>query len=538
MATDQDFYQASLLGEAMEEEAEWINSQAPPSKSPKTKKSKPPVEYWMPKMGPVGLEFMWDKTENILLHGPKGTCKSTIAVHKEVKEMHENFNNLGLMISMFHSSSTEGGVWEKLVTYVLPEWYDGIGLDFSEPKMDPKTKAMLIFVGNKFGGWSRIVLKSLPPGSTSATLTSKAYGTEPGFVLFDEIGLADDPAYFTKIAQQMRRPGIANPQFVGTCNPPELGEEHWLHDLFFKQPLEDEESAKNYKAIAVPMSENVFWTPEQIEKNKRRVMAECRFDPSAFERLIAGEWVARPVGNALFSDIFFFNKHVVGDAKNGIGLLPEKGFPLIISYDPGNVNSSISIQQLVVYKDGKMRWLWLDDIDYLGEKVMFRKLAWRVIERMKFWRETVKHPFKFVHVGDEAAINQYRASSGSYDMKEFEDVYNEVAKENGFKPDEGHDKIKIIGCPHGPGSVEARVHMTRSELADSTLLVSATARTSVSMFMHLPESAKDPGMPLKTSKWRHKFDSGTYGRFYIKTRGRSFFSYGQTSPSVIRCGGS
>lgn len=537
MPSEQELNQASLLSEAMEEEAEWVNSQEPPTISPREKKSKPKVEYWRPKLGPTGLEFLQDHTENILLHGPKGTMKSSIATNKIVLAMHENMNNLGLMISMFHSSSTEGGVWEKLVNYVLPEWFDGIGLDFTEPKMDPKTKAMLIFIGNKFGGWSRIILKSLPPGSTAATLTSKAYGTEPGFVLFDELGLAEDPAYFTKISQQLRRPNIPYPQFVGTCNPPELGEEHWLYDLFFTNPLEDPEAAKNYKAIKIPMSENVWWTPEQIEKNKRRVMAECRFDPSAFERLIAGDWVARPIGNALFADIFYFNKHVVGDAKTGIGLLPVPGYPILISYDPGNVNSSITFQQVVV-KGGKLYWLWLDDIDYLGEKVLFRKIAWRVIERMKFWRETMKFPFQYLHIGDEAAINQYRASSGTYDMKEFEDAYNAVAKENNFQPEPGHDKIKVIGCPHGPGSVEARVHMTRSELADSTLLVSATARSSVSMFMHLPESPKEPGKPHKTSKWRHKFDSGTYGRFYVKNRGKNFFSYGQTAPSVIRCGGS
>jgi hypothetical protein len=480
---------------------------------------------------------MQDNTENVLLHGPKGTCKSTIAVHKAVLAMHENANNLGLMISMFHSSSVEGGVWEKLVNYILPEWFDGIGLDHTDPRMDPKTKAMLIFIGNKFGGWSRIILKSLPPGSTAATLTSKAYGTEPGFVLFDEIGLADDPAYFTKISQQMRRPGIPYPQFVGTCNPPEQGEEHWLYDLFFRQPLEDKLSEKDYKAIAVPMSENVFWDEDQISKNRRRVMADCRFDPSAAERLLAGEWVARPIGNALFADIFYFNKHVIGDAKNGIGLLPVPGYPIIISYDPGNVNSSISFQQMVV-ANGKMMWLWLGDIDHLGEKILFRKLAWEVIEKMKFWRETMKHPFQFMHIADEAAINQYRAASGSYDAKEFEDAYNAVAKENNFKPEPGQDKIKLIGCPHGPGSVEARVHMTRSELADGTLYVSATARNSVNMFMHLPESPKEPGKPHKTSKWRHKFDSGTYGRFYVKHRGKSFFSYGQTAPTIIRCGGS
>jgi hypothetical protein len=155
-----------------------------------------------------------------------------------------------------------------------------------------------------------------------------------------------------------------------------------------------------------------------------------------------------------------------------------------------------------------------------------------LIERMRFWRKKLEYPFKFIHIADESAINQWRpGGDGSYDAWDFEQKFNEEARRCG-----DIDNVKLIGCPKGAGSVEARVRMLQAKLAQEEFAASALCGNTVSMLTYLESDEKDPGKP-KRGKWIHKFDSVTYPMFRMEVTGsRRFNPRDLTTPTLISCG--
>ena len=79
-------------------------------------------------------------------------------------------------------------------------------------------------------------------------------------------------------------------------------------------------------------------------------------------------------------------------------------------------------------------------------------------------------------------------------------------------------RIKMISCPKGKGSVEARVRLLTSKLFQDEVYVSALCVNTTEMLLHLESDAKAPMKP-KRSKWVHKFDSLTYPLLKLELNG-------------------
>ncbi len=513
-----------------------------PSHNPREIKARP----WMPKVGPVGKAVLGDRVSKfILLHGERGSHKTGIALHKVVLECHLNPNNLGIICSIVRGAATDGGAWEKLNSLVLPEWFDGIGLEFTEPRMDDQ-KNRYIHISNQFGGWSRIMLKSMPYGSA---ISGRIKGSEPGIFFFDEITETQSEEYFTKPIQQIRRPNVKPHQFIAAGNPPPEGEQHWCWRKFFVEPLaqrypdakalpltfqEDE-----FGVYHVPLSDNLHWTEEQKRDYQKTLLVEAKSDPSAIDRLIKGLWTARPTGMGMFKQFFVPDIHVKGEAISGRGLLPLAGFPIMVSYDLGSVNSCVTFEQLIPLKDGRVILLIFDEVDHLGERILFKRLAWEAIKRMKYWRENaadpatgkrMKYGFQYIHVAGEDTINQWRPGEGSVDAWQFEKEYNSEAAGMGER------NMRLLGCPKAAGSVAARVRMLQAKLYQEDIIVSATCINTRSMLMHLEIDPSEPDKPRK-GKWIHKFDSVTYAPFKLEMNGQALvFQSQQTAPTLVSCG--
>jgi len=533
----------------------------PPGRKPREPKRK----SWRPKIGPIGLDIM--RTNSVpgnpseaivkLLYGERGSFKSGISLHCVVNHLYSDLvapiagkphiTPLAVICAILRSAATEGGAWEKLFSLTLPEWYDGIGLEFTEPKMDDQ-KNRYAFVGNKFGTWSRVILKSIPHGEN---IKARIKGMEPSLFLFEEITETDSADYLNAPLQQLRRPTGAPKIYMANCNPADSGEEHWVWRTMVNDGKDESKKIEipngggrlkgtdpKFAVWHVPLTENVFWSAEEKRSYQNTLLVEAKNDTSAVDRLIKGIWTPRPTGEGLFKQYFSFDVHVKGDAKSSIGLLPRAGYPIDISYDLGQVNSCVSFLQLVPTAK-KPIWIVIDEVIHLRERILYKLMAAEIIGKMRKWSEMPlpsndgrPYKFSFRHTTDESAVNQWRpGGEGSYDAWDFEKEFAKVVNEFDGK------SIKMLGCPKGAGSVESRVRFLQSKLYMDEYFVSATCPGHIEMLRHLEEDAKKPGNP-KRSKYIHTFDAATYGPFRMEFSGdtRNTMQTSAYLPTITRLG--
>ena len=487
---------------------------SPPRSSPAA------VSGWYPDLNPTQDLIFNDATLNILGHAEKGSGKSIGFGHKIIRHCYENENALVLIIAPSMRTGNEG-IWFDLDTLILPQWRDGIALEYTQSKLDPNTKDRHRWIRNKYGGWSKILLMSIMYPSQ---VEARVKGPAPSMVYIDELTNCEGIEYYIYTAAQLgRRRGIVGPQqFLASCNP--KGQSHWVWKLFF----DEKKSDPDYKVYHVPITENVHRLPKGYVERLQKIFAS---DPVESARLLKGEWIDRPTGDGLFKEYYNESLHLKGSLTKGLGLKPLPGFPILVGYDLGQVYSSVTFLQAIPTKDGRVLWIVFDEVDHLGEKILYKNLARKVITRMRFWRELMDYEFAFEHIADESAINQWRpGGDGSYDAWEFEKEYNKCATEFGGK------SIKIKGCPKGSGSVPARVRMVQGKLYQDELLISATCPNARDTMMYLEADKDDPEKP-KRSKYLHKFDSMSYPMFKLEMGGgiNRFLPTGKVAPTLFSC---
>lgn len=428
--------------------------------------------------------------------GERYSGKTFGGIHALVDHCRENANARALIIVLTKRQGEEGGVWHKLCTSIRREWEEGGNAVFTEPRVNA-IKDVSMWVSNKYGGWSRIVLVSMP---VESSIADRVKGTEWTFILLDEAQVLQSPTYFTAIVQQVGRdPNIPHQPVVYCANP--AGQSHWLYERFFKIPMEHGQWNPLYFVKHVPLSDNLHNVP----KNYIDMLVEAtRNDPIEFRRMVGGEWVDPMAGDALFRDDFHEELVMRGDPLHGIGLLPMKNFPVVVGWDIGAAHTSLQLQNYLPTKDG-IAWSVFDEMNYVDQYIPFPTLVPHVLRRMEYWKTMVGSDLPFVHVSDNSAFNQFRARDGSFDAKDIEDLSG--------------GKIKLIECPKGNGSVEARVRITKEQLGKEALLLSAaTCPRTKEMFLNLEEDPKARMKP-KRSRFLHSFDSLTYPQLYYHSGG-------------------
>lgn len=472
------------------------------------------VQYrdgWRPKLNPIQQKAHDTKAIFSLLYGERGSGKTIGALHSIVDYCYRNENCLAFIILKEFAMGTEGGAWNKLLQFVLPEWQQGIGMVSTETKYDAQTKKPYVWISNRHGGWSMIMLASLP---VAHQVEGKVRGREPDIIMVDEAQTLESDTYFTSLLMQLGRKhknGGDPSKIIFCCNPE--GPSHWLYKRFFEMPLNEEtgEWDHRYAHFHIPVSDNLVNLPEGYYENY--VLPAVKNDPVMKARLVDGEWVDRQEGDTLFegaySDVF-----VRGDAVKSIGLLPVIPNPMIVSYDLGGAHSSITFLQIVPTLDKIFR-LCLDELDFVGQYTPYSKSIPQVIQRMIYWEEKMKFEFQWNHISDSSAFNMYRAEEGSYDVWDVEKISRAYVEKNGLSE---RFIIRMKECPKGEFSVEARVRLITDALVSESLLISATCRRAREMFMRLPHDPKDRLKPKPKSRYTHNFDSLSYGFFFYSTR--------------------
>lgn len=468
--------------------------------------------------------------------------KSIAFGHKLVRHAYEVDNALVIIITPMIRTGNEG-IWYDLDTLILPAWGNGMGLEYTQSKLDPLTKDRHRWIRNRHGGWSKLLLMSIPHASQ---VQQRIKGPAPSFIYVDELTECDGVDYWRFTAAQLgrRRMGEADfkvpQQFTASCNA--KGPSHWVYQVFFIDCVEQDGENKGmrdpkFAVFHVPINENLHRLPPGYVS---RLHSLFKNDITEWKRLIEGEWIDMPTGSGVFKGYYIPNNHLKGDLVKGLGLEPKPRFPIYIGYDIGQVWQGITFLQCIPTVN-KNVWIIFDECDHLKEKIIYKMLALEVIERMRYWRRKIGFQFNFCHITDESAINQWRpGGEGGYDAWEFEKEFNRVLAEFGKVGSDGTvEPAKMLGCPKGPGSVAARVRTIQSLLYQDQLYVSAQCENAVACLANLEVDDKDPSKP-KRSKWLHKFDSFSYPIFKVEVGGDPRLTLPiarkQDAPRIIQMG--
>ena len=196
----------------------------------------PPPTAWVPKLNPIQREVYDDPAIFMMAYGERGSGKTVGGLHKLVRHCYNNFNALAVIIVGVKRQALEGGAWYKLVFDILPQWKEGMGLEYTEPKTNT-AKDDYLYISNRYGGWSRVLLLSMP---VESYVRDRSKGLEPSFVLEDEAQTLESDVYFSAIVQQLgRRANIHDPQqFIACCNPE--GPSNWVYKRFFLKSKDED----------------------------------------------------------------------------------------------------------------------------------------------------------------------------------------------------------------------------------------------------------------------------------------------------------
>ena len=456
-----------------------------------------------------------------LLHGERASGKTICALHMLVDHCWNTYNALGLIITRVTSMAEEGGAWHKFQYDVLPIWRDAIGLEYTEAKYHATSRKPYVWIKNRFGGWSKAFFHSLP---VDAHVYGKIKGMEPSFVLIDEAQTMDSDEYFSAVVQQIGRRQDAPFQPIVYCANP-AGTSHWLYKRFFEIPVNQETGAINpdYAVYHLPFTDNERNLPEGYWD---RVIEATRSDQVEYDRMVRGIWRDRPEGRSIFSGTFNAERHVVGDAAKGMGLMPVKDVGAIVGYDLGPAHSSITMMQLVPTKE---KWIWLvfDEINLVGAFAPYREVVPKILERIDYWDGRCG-PFRWSHISDSNAFTHIH-QDGSFDVRIVEDLSD--------------GRIVMMPAPKGRNSIVERTRSVMELLTRDEILMSATCTETIQMFLNIPHEKPKRGvfddtshMKPRRSRYVHPFDSLSYPIITYRTNLVPHISTGKTDRSVIKFG--
>lgn len=449
---------------------------------------------WYPPLAIKQLEVYNDRRRHLLLSGPRLCGKSIVAIHKILKHAYLVAN---ARVGIFVKSTKVGisGVWSDLVDYALPLWIEELeheGFRIIEgPAIRGDTRQRFVKISNVHGGESEITLNSLHHDDS---VVEKMKGTRWSALMFDEVDIYTSPEVFEISVLQLRAIGLPYHQhlWIGTANPPEDGQEHWLYRRWFVDVYDekiDEADRKTFGLFEFSLFDNPYLKPEEIS----RLKATYINDPQAYDRFVNGRWVA-DIRTSHFAGAFLQNQHVRGSTDEGTIILPSDA-QVYVGWDLGSRNHAVVFMQRTTHGSGDY-WSVIDEISHIDGDVSIESVTLEVVAKMRELEELVGKKLRFKHWSDKSAFD-YRSTID--------------AKEQALVSRYSNGEIELIGAPKGPNSVAARIALTRQLLIQKRLYVSAHCLGIVEMFKKLSKG-KTKADPIKRDKAGHihRFDALSY----------------------------
>jgi hypothetical protein len=469
--------------------------------------------YWYPDLSPKQLEIYNCRKRYILSSGPRRSGKTLGNLHRVVRHGVETEKARVGMFAKTIKNATSGGIWQDILDIVLPEWFNAdIGVQFTTrrsdgtlgPKQNAQSRMLFFRISNQFGGESEFQLHSI---DNENEIESIAKGTRFSCFYFAELSNFRERAVFDTTTEQLRMPHLAfeDHLWIADTNPPDSGDEHWTHDIWFKLPdKKDKEKHEQFLVsqlalIHVMIEDNPYLTENEIAD----LYAKYAYDPDLFARYIKGQWVRAQRGG-IFAQHFRHDVHVVGntssinDSEWQILLPSEHCTELVSGWDLGDKYHSVHILEPINLEgqDGKAYQI-LDEITHLDKHnpIGMSEFTESVTARMEYWEKVIggKKPF-WRHWSDSSAITNYRSGAETYD------------KNLVYKYSDG--KITLEAAPKFRGSILKRIQLLKILLFENRLIMSSQLLFTINMFKSLRQGTG--AKVVADTIYRHVFDSLAY----------------------------
>lgn len=458
---------------------------------------------WIPSLSPKGYQVFNSYTRFLLLHGSRKSSKSISAENKLCRHAFEN-NGAIVAVVCKTTKNAKSGVWQDLVRFVIPEWIKAnIGFKYTiEPRMEADTKMSYFRIRNMWGGESEFQLHSLEHAQEAE---AKFKGTRFSMVYLSEADQFEDRIVFDILSDQLRVIGIPyeQHQLIGDTNPPETGEDHWLHQVWWKDLAKENVNkafAASFENIHFQIADNPFLDPrERVELEEK-----YRYDANKYARFVLGQWVRDDRGT-IFEDFFVPNIHVRGDCDSPREdewriIVPSKHcIELYSGWDTGDVNHAAVI---LCKRDMGEHAAFdvIDEVVSLNQPLSIADFTEIFMERMDYWEQLMKEEYQrdrmmWRHWSDASAM-RYRSAADSSD----ELIVRQVSR----------NRI-ILNCVAKPrGSVKARISLLKKLLFEKRVCVSAQCKSTIAMLRYLRAGTSKVEVIQEGSPYKHCFDALTY----------------------------
>lgn len=472
---------------------------------------------WVPELFPKQIDVFNSRSRILLVSGPRHSGKTWGVVHKVCRHLWETPGARVAMFSKTIKSAKDGGVWEDLVGFAIPEWIaanlesavvPGVTFDYTvPPKLDGQTRTLYFRVRNMWGSESELKLFSL---DYDGEVEVKVKGTRFSMIWFSELTNFEDRKVLVTTKQQLRMPHLRpdQHQWIADTNPGEDGPDSWIYKLWYQEKdmeisasMTDEEKLtfsefqKQLGLIEIMLDDN----PYLSEEKKREIKGDYSYDKDLYARYVEGKWVTGATKGRHFGDVFRESLHVVGDASAlddddwEVALPSDSCYELICGWDLGDANHAAVIMEKITVGN-KIHWLVLDELVIVRGQTSIEEFTLAFMEKMRTIEAMAGKTFHWRHWADESAM-RYRSVVDDMDA-------SVVMRASG-------GEIILEPVPKRPEDVKRRVHMMRRIIFEDRIKISANCKDVIQMFKKLRQG-KTKAEYVSQDDHKHPFDALSY----------------------------
>lgn len=478
---------------------------------------------------PIQSRF-WDigvyKYDSFIASGiPNHNSGKTFGIiHKVIRHAFDTPGAMVAIVCKTIKNAKSAGVWVHLERFLKLWERDCPGFLVVEgPKQTGDSKMSYVRIRSRSGAISEIQCHSL---EHSKEVESKFKGPAYSMFWLSEFDQYCDEHAFDIFCDALRMTPMISyeeHQIICDCNPPESGENNWIHDKWFKfvdsaseDPEEDSTFREGLHRILVTLDDN----PQLHPKERRELESRYRKRKGLYARFVEGKWTT-DVTDGFFSEVYDETLHVVGSCEGHPSehqvIVPSTTCTsLLCGWDMGDKNHSFHLIEktlipVIVEDDkapGKQRTIQLVQFAVIDELVDICKkgrpptsipeFTLRVMKILDSWhthcKDATGYSVRFRHYSDTSAFEERAGQPSAHAVMVLE-------ASNGF--------INLERAPKYNGSNRDKVSLLWQLLHARRLWISAQLRFTRSMLASVRQGRK-VGQYIMNDDHKHPFDSMSY----------------------------